>query len=210
MYVALTFDDGTLHQYFLGRFLYSHNIKGTFFITTDLETHNNSLLMMNDPKKVHHLHRLGHEIGAHTCTHPDLSRLARNEIEREIVDSKLKLESIIEDEVKGFAYPDNYFNESIVKIVSRHFVYARCGTIQNNPWNSERCNKYLISSIGIKKLLTLPLNPQYIRRKEQIRLMIMIHDISILVLVNLIKLLQFGFKARFVTADEIADIIKQN
>ena len=85
MYVALTFDDGTLHQYDLGKFLASHNIKSTFFITTNLESHNNSRLMINDPEKIRHLYHLGHEIASHTCTHPDLTSLTLNEIEREIV-----------------------------------------------------------------------------------------------------------------------------
>jgi peptidoglycan/xylan/chitin deacetylase (PgdA/CDA1 family) len=164
--------------------------------------------MINDPEKIRHLYHLGHEIAAHTCTHPDLTSLTLTEIEREIVDSKRKLEEITKNIVKGFAYPFSYHNRLVVTRVKEHFEYARCGTIPKNPWNIEMSNRYLISSIGVKKLLTLALYPQeYKRGKNRIRLTIMIHDMSIVILASLVHLLRFGFRANFVTANEIANMI---
>lgn len=45
------------------------------------------------------------EFGSHCLTHPALSKLTKNEIEKEIKQSKVELEKILEDKVITFAYP---------------------------------------------------------------------------------------------------------
>jgi peptidoglycan/xylan/chitin deacetylase (PgdA/CDA1 family) len=60
---------------------------------------------------------LGHEIGAHTLTHPDLRSLSLAEAREEIMGSKKKLEDWFGREVKHFAFPYGYYNDSLVELV---------------------------------------------------------------------------------------------
>jgi peptidoglycan/xylan/chitin deacetylase (PgdA/CDA1 family) len=61
--------------------------------------------MMN-ADEVRGLAEAGVEIGAHTVTHPILSKLSPDAAWAEIADSKAALESILGCKVKTFAYPN--------------------------------------------------------------------------------------------------------
>ncbi len=67
-------------------------------------------LMMN-ADEVRLLHRAGVEIGAHTVTHPILSRLSPERGQVEIADSKRELEAVIGHRVASFAYPNGRPNQ---------------------------------------------------------------------------------------------------
>ena len=62
--------------------------------------------LMMSSKQVIQLHQAGMQIGAHTCTHPILTRLSDAEALNEIKGSKLALESLLGDPVNLFAYPN--------------------------------------------------------------------------------------------------------
>jgi peptidoglycan/xylan/chitin deacetylase (PgdA/CDA1 family) len=62
-------------------------------------------LMMSD-EQVRQLHRAGIEIGAHTMTHPILTRIDADSARREIADSKHTLEALLGAPVTMFAYPN--------------------------------------------------------------------------------------------------------
>lgn len=62
-------------------------------------------MMMTD-QQVEMLSQHGMEIGAHTMNHPILAKLDDEEAEQEIVQSKAYLESILDEPVKIFAYPN--------------------------------------------------------------------------------------------------------
>lgn len=62
-------------------------------------------LMMRS-NQVQALHRAGMQIGAHTCSHPILTRLDDGVARREIADSKARLESLLDAQVALFAYPN--------------------------------------------------------------------------------------------------------
>lgn len=62
--------------------------------------------LMLDEAQVRELQRRGIEIGAHTVTHPILTRLDPEAARREIVESKRALEEMIGARVTAFAYPN--------------------------------------------------------------------------------------------------------
>jgi peptidoglycan/xylan/chitin deacetylase (PgdA/CDA1 family) len=62
-------------------------------------------LMLTDAQ-LRKVHRAGIEIGAHTSTHPILTRVDSNTARREIEESRSRLEQIISAPVKSFAYPN--------------------------------------------------------------------------------------------------------
>jgi peptidoglycan/xylan/chitin deacetylase (PgdA/CDA1 family) len=62
--------------------------------------------LMLDPAKIRALRAAGMEIGAHTVNHPILATLDRPAAEDEIVASKTRLEQILGEKVRAFAYPN--------------------------------------------------------------------------------------------------------
>ncbi len=58
------------------------------------------------------LQRAGVEIGGHTVTHPDLTKLAPNEARRELRDSRRMLEEMLEAPVEVAAYPYGLADEA--------------------------------------------------------------------------------------------------
>jgi peptidoglycan/xylan/chitin deacetylase (PgdA/CDA1 family) len=62
--------------------------------------------LMLTSEQVRSMRRAGMLIGAHTVTHPILARLNAEQAFREISDSKLFLESLIQERVGFFAYPN--------------------------------------------------------------------------------------------------------
>lgn len=62
--------------------------------------------LMMSSKQVMQLHHAGMQIGAHTCTHPILTRLPDEQAFDEIRGSKLALESLLGNPVDLFAYPN--------------------------------------------------------------------------------------------------------
>lgn len=65
------------------------------------------------------MHAAGHEIGAHTLTHPILPALDAQELTRELQDSKRQIEDWIDDAVDGFAYPNGDHSEAVCAAVEQ-------------------------------------------------------------------------------------------
>ncbi|NDC80137.1 MAG: polysaccharide deacetylase family protein [Verrucomicrobia bacterium] len=59
----------------------------------------------------------GNRIGAHTCTHPRLTRISRGQAKEEIVSSKKKLEDRFAVAVEHFAYPFGDYDIGVVDLV---------------------------------------------------------------------------------------------
>ncbi len=59
----------------------------------------------------------GNWIGAHTCTHPRLSRIPRAQAKEEIRAGKKKLEDRFGQSIEHFAYPFGDYDEEVVEMV---------------------------------------------------------------------------------------------
>ncbi len=80
-----------------------------------------SKLMLNW-MEVKEMHSAGIRFGAHTVTHPILSRLSLDEVAREIRQSKRAIENILQESITTFAYPSGRpqdFNAEIKDIVKQ-------------------------------------------------------------------------------------------
>jgi peptidoglycan/xylan/chitin deacetylase (PgdA/CDA1 family) len=59
----------------------------------------------------------GWEIGAHSCTHPILTKIREEEAQKEIANSKAILEEQLQVEVPSFCYPSSQTNDAIANMV---------------------------------------------------------------------------------------------
>ena len=106
--VTTSWDDGYKPDLRIVQLLQTYKLKGTFYITpflgdlTDLEI-----------KKIDK----SQEIGAHSLTHPRLTKISLVEAKKEIKGSKEYLENILGHSIKMFCYPRGEYNEQIKKLV---------------------------------------------------------------------------------------------
>lgn len=117
--VTTSWDDGTVTDLRLAELLEKYGIKGTFYIP---KSYPDNLL----PKK--DIAPLGRrfEIGAHSVSHPDLTKISPAQAKREIEESKIYLEDLLGHSVAMFCYPRGRYNENIKKMVRNSgFVAAR-------------------------------------------------------------------------------------
>ena len=70
----------------------------------------------------------GHEIGAHTLTHPFLTRVSFREAREEIFAGKKKLEDLFGVTVRHFSYPYGDLNEAIRDLVGEAGYVTACTT----------------------------------------------------------------------------------
>jgi peptidoglycan/xylan/chitin deacetylase (PgdA/CDA1 family) len=130
--IAITFDDG-LESF--GRIaaplLLEHRLPVTLFVVTDAAGSSNVWRGNQDPgipvQRLLGWHELGElagrgiALGAHTCSHPNLSTLDGDSIEREIVESKQRLARELGVRATTFAYPYGAISPEARDVVSREF-----------------------------------------------------------------------------------------
>lgn len=113
--VTTSWDDGVKGDLGTIKLLERYGLKGTFYITVGNLNKKRFLSKID----VRDIFRQGHEIGAHTVTHPRLPlvpiQTARLEIER----SKNMLEKMIDAEVVSFSYPKGQYNKAVKKLVAQ-------------------------------------------------------------------------------------------
>ncbi|MBP6913949.1 polysaccharide deacetylase family protein, partial [Candidatus Parcubacteria bacterium] len=95
----------------------------------------------------------GHEIGAHSQTHADLTTLSGTQLQNEIVGSKQDLLNIGVTQVLTYAYPYGSTNSTIISsIQSTGFIGAR-GV--EGGYNDKTSNKYILNSYSIESSTTI-------------------------------------------------------
>jgi peptidoglycan/xylan/chitin deacetylase (PgdA/CDA1 family) len=111
--IAITFDDCYHDNLAAARVLFEHGLPATFFIPTqyvgtdhvfewDVGLKRMANLTWRD---VLEMQQLGHEIGSHTVSHPDMGQIEPHEARRELHESKQTLEERLQRPVRFFAYP---------------------------------------------------------------------------------------------------------
>jgi peptidoglycan/xylan/chitin deacetylase (PgdA/CDA1 family) len=135
--VTFTFDDGFLNA-FQNAFetLARHRFHAIQFLVVDRigkyndwEAHLGEVREpLMDATQVRDWLTAGHEIGAHTLTHPYLTRVSFREASEEIISGKKKLEDLFDQPIRHFCYPYGDWNESIRDLVREAGYTTACTT----------------------------------------------------------------------------------
>ena len=106
--LTMSYDDGRAADRRLVDIFNRNGIKGTFHI-------NSGLLGTGDRIPAEEIRSLyaGHEISAHTATHPTIARSPREQLVEEIVEDRKRLEALAGYAVRGMSYPNGSFNRDI-------------------------------------------------------------------------------------------------
>lgn len=157
--VVLTFDDG--YRSVLEEALPvmgAHGFSGTVFLVSSLvgmsavqaraaqRDFDRDLL---DWREAETLLQAGFEIGAHTVSHRDLTRLPGDALERELGQARAQLEQRLGTPVDSLAYPYGWQNARVRKAAARHYRRActtrlgRCRP-QADPLRIDRIDIYYL------------------------------------------------------------------
>jgi peptidoglycan/xylan/chitin deacetylase (PgdA/CDA1 family) len=178
--VVITFDDGYGSVYDEAfPVLQRYGMSATVFLTVGGQIprdpadrlpslHGRPMLRWCEIKE---MQRLGIDFGAHTLTHPDLTRLPTGQVETEIRDSKAIIEDVLGTPVTCFAYPYGRYDARSCRIARRYFLAAcsdRLGlvTTTSDPHALERVDAHYLRADALFDLLATGLFPWYIRGRS--------------------------------------------
>jgi len=129
-YVAVTFDDGfeSVVENALPE-LVKRGIPATLFIPsghlgqrpgwiTNLNNTNFNESVMS-PGRLQSIQSDLLKIGSHSVTHRSLTQLQEQETMKELVDSKMKLETLLHDKITSFSFPYGAYNTTVLKLAKK-------------------------------------------------------------------------------------------
>lgn len=128
--VVITFDDGWYNQQNALPALNKYRFKAVFNIIASIPGYDPSYMNW---KAIRRLMADGHEIASHTMTHP--YSMSVTNYGYEIIQSKSRIESMIQRQVKTIAWPNGYYNNDMLQI-AHSIGYIGTQTIDDN-WCTE-------------------------------------------------------------------------
>lgn len=201
--VALSFDDGYHEQYLAAQLLHSLKIRATFFVITGREYWQPSpseglkLLVLRRKEILKKVSEMGHEIGSHTSTHPDITKIGEDRLREELDSSERFLQAVVNNGNMGMAYPYGRFNDVTKRIVKRYFAYARATEVSRG-----RADRFAIRACFFDSV-PLSIDLLYSLRKQSC-ISIVLHTESPLKLLRWVQLLRF-LNPKFVTLSELVE-----
>lgn len=128
--VALTFDDGYMDAYTAALpLLQQYGFVATFYVVSGFVGQPNYMGW----NELRALRDAGMEIGAHTVSHPDLTRLGSEGARTEIAQSRAALMTELSIPVLSFCYPGGRFNGDLAAIVRDAGFTSATTTVQDGP-----------------------------------------------------------------------------
>ena len=176
---VMTFDDGYASVYG-GAFpvLQHYGMSATVFLTVGEKPATSphaSLPSLNGRsmlnwQQIRKMHRGGIAFGAHTLTHPDLTRLSPERLAVEVRDSQSIIEDALGAPVTCFAYPYGRYDRRSRDVVQRHYACAcsdRLGMIHGGSdlYALKRVDAYYLRTERLFDLMLTGLFPWYIRAR---------------------------------------------
>ena len=139
--LTFSYDDGVTQDIRFIKLLDKYGMKGTFNLNSQFL--GNGGYLDREGKRVDHIKSKpedvrfvyeGHEVAAHTLTHPFLPDLAQDEVIRQVEEDRLKLSELCGYEVIGMAYPCGgmNFNDFVSETVEAHTGVQYARTIISN------------------------------------------------------------------------------
>lgn len=134
--VTFSYDDGVTQDQRLIALFNRYGLKGTFNLNSELLGKPGSLLreevtvahVKPRPCEVRAIYE-GHEVAAHTLTHPMLPQLPDDEVVRQVEQDRLNLSELVGYEVVGMAYPGGgvNFDQRVARLIRERtgIQYAR-------------------------------------------------------------------------------------
>lgn len=166
--VTFSYDDGITQDIRLIELLNKYGLKCTFNINSEL-LGKRGILIRNElrishykfhPEDVKYVYD-GHEIAAHTLTHPFLPTCDDAEVIRQVENDRLNLSSLAGYEVVGMAYPGGGINndDRVASVIKNNTGIKYARTISDNSSFEPQENLYrfnpTVYHLDFEKMMTL-------------------------------------------------------
>lgn len=120
--LTLSYDDGVFQDRRLVEIFNRYGLKATFHINSGLTGNGKNRLPREELADLYQ----GHEISAHSVTHPTLTTLPLEQIAWQILEDRRQLESLTGYTVRGMSYPNGGYNPEIISHLPHYGIeYAR-------------------------------------------------------------------------------------
>jgi peptidoglycan/xylan/chitin deacetylase (PgdA/CDA1 family) len=176
---VITFDDGYRSVYEQAfSVLQRHGLSATIFLTVGEGTTATSTARLPSLsgrpmlawREIREMQRWGIEFGAHTLTHPDLTRLPPARTAAEVQESKAVIEDVLGVRVDAFAYPFGRHDRRSRDFVRQHFACAcsdKLGlvTAGSDPHALERVDAYYLRTERLFSVMLTRWFPCYIQAR---------------------------------------------
>ena len=126
--IALTFDDGPYPKVtgHILDVLEKNGVCATFFVLDSrIEGHEDMLTRMDE---------LGCEIGNHSFSHADLTRLSKADCQRELSDTDAEIRRVTGHEASVVRPPYGYYNKTVMSAAERPLILW---TVDTNDWRGK-------------------------------------------------------------------------
>ncbi len=119
--LTLSYDDGKTADRRLVDIMNRHGIRGTFHLNAG-KFGRDGRIECDEAATLY----AGHEISAHSLTHPTLTRMPRELVVQQLLEDRRGLERIAGYPVRGMSYPNGAFNDEIASLLPHlGLMYAR-------------------------------------------------------------------------------------
>jgi len=176
--VTFSYDDGVTQDIRLIELLNKYGLKSTFNLNSELLSHK-GILIRNEkrishykvhPDDVKYIYE-GHEIAAHTLTHPNLTKQDEAEIIRQVEQDRVSLSELAGYEVSGMAYPCGGTNndDRVAQIIKENtgIKYARTITLSNSFDPQENLYRFNPTSFHLDFDVLMKLGQDFINLKPE-------------------------------------------
>ena len=102
------------------------------------------------PDYVKKIYEAGHEIGTHSSTHPHMTKLSAQEMEKELATSMSAIEKIVGEKPKVFRPPYGDYNDLLIKTAENLGLYTIQWDVDSLDWKNLSASE--ISSRVLKKV----------------------------------------------------------
>ena len=149
--LTFSYDDGTTQDIRLVELFNKYGMKATFNLNSgklgqERELLREGVTIRHDKVKaadVRHIYA-GHEVAAHTLTHPSLLKLTNDEVVREVEQDRLQLSDLCGYEVVGFAYPGGHpnYDSRVADVIRANTGVRYCRTVLSSHSFAPQENLY--------------------------------------------------------------------
>jgi len=166
-YAAISFDDGMRNNLTTALpIMAEYAIPGTVYMTVSYFGARSPWVKapadnrMLDQRELRELAAAGWEVGAHTMTHADLSRLDYESCKAEIEQSKERLEQVVGGPVETFAYPFGLRSEVAERAARDSGLLAAVSTGQGS-WEPFQIKRVMIGTLDPLAVVVMKLADRY-------------------------------------------------
>jgi peptidoglycan/xylan/chitin deacetylase (PgdA/CDA1 family) len=107
-------------------------------------------------RQVKEMHSAGIEFGSHTVSHPYLANLTVEELNFELMNSKIAIESQLGTQVYSIAYPFGNYSARVMECSMKNGYHFGI-SYEHNTWKYGRMNDFAIPRIHVESDVTLAL-----------------------------------------------------